>query len=244
MRRLRTKFNQLIASLSLLSLALPVVAMGDFWARKPYQNWSAEETRRMLEESPWSTSLTLGGIQTAVTSGDSPNNRGYRGEMETDPSITYILQFRSALPIREAQVRSSQLNSHYEKMNPEQKAAFDASAGKFLAVTFPDSVVVAVTFHTNVQEYESLLRNHWASQSLAKLSMSVYLNTGAERLSLLSYSFKDDTFQFVFPRPKQVQPDEKVSVEFIHPKISAIGQQRIFQTFSLKKMLMNGAPVF
>ena len=129
--------------------------------------------------------------------------------METDPSISYILQFRSARPIREAQVRSSQLNSHYDKMNPEQKAAFDANAGKFLAVTFPDRVVVAVTFHTNVQEDDSLMRNYWASQSLAKLSMSVYLNTNSERLSLLSYSFKDDTFQFTFPRPKQVSPRRK-----------------------------------
>lgn len=238
MLRPRTNFYHLIAALSLLCLAVPLAAMGDFWARKPYQNWSAEETRRMLEESPWATTLTLGGIQTGT-----PSSRGHNGEMETDPSITYILQFRSALPIREAQVRSSQLNSHYEKMNVEQKAAFDASAGKFLAVTFPDRVVVAVTFHTNVQEYESLLRNHWASKSLAKLSMSVYLDTNTERLSLLSYSFKEDTFQFTFPRPKQVQPDEKVSVEFVHPKISAIGQQRILQTFSLKKMLVNGAPV-
>ena len=242
MLRLRRRFYQLIAALLLVCLAVPVAAGGDFWAKKTYQNWSAEETRRMLEESPWATTLTLGGIQSSVTSGDAPNNRGYRGEMETAPTITYILQFRSALPIREAQVRSSQLNSHYDKMSAEQKAAFDASASKFLTVTFPDRVVVSVTFHTNVEDYESSLRNYWASQSLAKLSMSVYLNTKAERLSLMSYSFKDDTFQFTFPRPKQLQPDDKVGVEFVHPRINVIGQQRILQEFSLKKMLVNGEP--
>jgi hypothetical protein len=239
MLRLRTNFYQLIAFLSILCLAVPLAAMGDFWVKKPYQNWSAEETRRVLEESPWATTLTLGAVQTAT-----PSSRSHNAEMETDPSISYILQFRSALPIREAQVRSSQLNSHYDKMNPEQKAAFDANAGKFLGVTFPDRVVVAVTFHTNVQEDDSLMRNYWASQSLAKLSMSVYLNTNSERLSLLSYSFKDDTFQFTFPRPKQVQPEEKISVEFVHPRIGAIGQQRIFQTFSLRKMLVDGQPAF
>jgi hypothetical protein len=31
-------------------------------------------------------------------------------------------------------------------------AAFEASAGKFLAVTFPDRVVVSVRFHTNEEE--------------------------------------------------------------------------------------------
>lgn len=74
--------------------------------------------------------------------------------------------------------------------------------------------------------------------------MSVFLDAGKERLSLISYTSKDDTFQFVFPRPTKVSPDEKVGVEFIHPKIGRIGQQRILQEFSLKKMLVNGEPVF
>jgi hypothetical protein len=72
--------------------------------------------------------------------------------------------------------------------------------------------------------------------------MSVYLNTKTEKLGLMSYSFKDDTFQFIFPRPKQLHPDERVSVEFVHPRTDVIGQQRILQEFSLKKMLVNGEP--
>jgi hypothetical protein len=244
MTRLTRQLSSRLIPVSLVCVAATLAVAGDFWAKKPYQNWSADETRNIQEESPWATSLKLGGVQTSVTSGDSPNNRGYRGEMETDPFITYVLQFRSALPIRQAQVRSSQLGSHYDKMSAEQKAAFDANAGKFLAVTFPDRVVVSVTFSTNVQEYESSLRTYWASQSLPKLSMSVYLNTKTEKLSLASYSFKDDTFQFTFPRPKQVHPDEKISVEFLHPRINVISEQRILQEFSLKKMLVNGEPSF
>jgi hypothetical protein len=230
----------------LLAVCLSVVAAfgADFWAKKPYQNWSVDETRRMLEESPWATTISVAAIQTSVTSGDSPNNTGYRGEMETEPTISYNLQFRSAQPIREAQVRSSQLNSKYDAMSAEQKTAFDVSAGKFLAVTFPDRVVVSVTFHTNVQNYESLLRSYWVRQSLATLSMSVFLNAGKDRLSLTNYSFKDDTFQFTFPRPKELDPGEKIGVEFVHPNIDRIRQQRILQEFSLKKMLVNGGPVF
>ncbi len=235
--------TRLVVALSLVCLAtVPLVAGGDFWEKKPYQNWSADETQRLMEESPWATTLTLSGIQSAVTSGDSPSNRGYRGEMETDPTISYTLQFRSAQPIREAEVRTAQIGAHYDKMNAEQKAAFDGSAAKFLAVTFPDRVVVSVTFHTNVEDYESSLRNYWTNESLPKLSMSVFLNTKTERLSLLGYSFKDDTFQFTFPRPKQLGPNEKVSVEFVHPRTNVIPQQRILQEFSLKKMLVNGSP--
>jgi hypothetical protein len=240
----RSSFHRRVVSVVLVCLAVLPALAADFWTKKPYQHWSKEETSRMLEESPWATSLSLGGFQTNITSGDTTSDNSYRGEMETNPTITYNLQFRSAEPIREAQVRSSQLNSHYDAMSAEQKAVFDANAGKFLAVKFPDRVVVFVTFHTNVQGYESLLRNYWSRQSLATLSMSVYLNAGQEKLSLLGYSFKEDAFQFIFPRPKQIGPNEKVGVEFVHPRINVIGEQRILQEFSLKKMLVNGEPVF
>ena len=244
MLTLKWQLDRQIIALLMVCLAVSAAFGAEFWAKKPYRDWSAEETRRMLEESPWATTLSLSGIQSNVTGGDSPSDRGYRGEMETNPTISYNLQFRSAQPIREAQVRSSQLNAHYDKMSAEQKAAFDASAGKFLAVTFPDRVVVSVTYHTNVQNYASLLRNYWERQSLPTLSMTVYLNAGRDRLSLLNYSFKDDTFQFTFPRPKQLGPDDKVGVEFVHPNIERVRQQRILQEFSLKKMLLNGTPAF
>lgn len=242
MRLPRLRLSRGVALLLFVALALPVVLAAEFWSKKPYQNWSADETQRMLEESPWATTLTLGGIRSVESTMGVPTGRSSEGEMETDPSISYTLQFRSALPIREAQVRSMQFGSHYDKMTQAQKAAFDTSAEKFLAVTFPDRIIVAITFHTNVGDYESQLRNYWASQSLAKLSMSVFLNTNRDRLSLMAYSFKDDTFQLSFPRPKQIDPDEKIGVEFVHPRTNAVGQQRILQEFPVKKMLVNGQP--
>jgi hypothetical protein len=230
-----------IIPLLVVCVAVSAAWGADFWAKKPYQNWSADETRRMLEESPWATTHTLASVRTGTT--NSGANRGYRPDMETDPSISYNLQFRSAQPIREAQVRTSQLASKYDAMSAEQKATFDASAGKFLAATFPDRVVVSVTYRSDVLDYATLLRGHWERQSLGTLSTSVFLNAGKERLSLVNYSFKDDTFQFVFPRPKGLGPDDKIGVEFVHPNIG-LRQQRILLEFSLKKMLLNGEPVF
>jgi len=238
---LRGGFCKLVAGLLLSGLVASFAEGADFWVKKTYQDWSADEARQLLSDSPWAKTVTLAGLTTAA-SNNLENTPGV--EMESNPGISYTLQFRSAQPIREAQVRSAQLSSHYDKMSAEQKAAFDANMAKFLAVTFPDRIVVSVTFHTEVQNYASLLRVYWAKQTLPTLGTSVFLNTKSERLSLTGYVFKDDTFQFIFPRPKQVQPDEKISVEFIHPRIAAIGEQRIFQEFSLKKMLVNGAPAF
>lgn len=211
----------------------------DYWVKKPYQSWSAEETQHMMEDSPWATTLTLGGIQSIA--GGSAGGGG--DAMEVDPHISYTLQFRSAKPIREAQVRTQQLSVHYDKMSADQKASFDANAKKFLDAAFTDRVLVAVTFHSDVQNYESELRTYWTDQSTAKLSMKVFLNTGTDRLSLTNYSFKDDTFQFTFPRPKELPPDGKISVEFVHPRTERIGEQRIVQVFPLKKMLMDGQPM-
>jgi hypothetical protein len=236
MARLSSVPRIVVCLLVCMAVALTAAA-ADFWAKKPYQSWSAEETQRMMEDSPWATTLTLSGLQNVTGQGANP-----RGEMEENPSITYAIQFRSAKPIREAQVRSSQLSAHYDKMSTEQKAAFDASASKFLDATFPDRILVAVTFHSNTQNYESLLRTYWTDQSTGKLSMKVFLNTGTDRLSLMNYSFKDDTFQFTFSRPKELPPDGKISVEFVHPNIERIREQRIVQVFSLKKMLVDGQP--
>jgi hypothetical protein len=229
------------APLLLVILALPLALMAaEFWSKKPYQNWSADETQRILEDSPWATTLKIGGVNSAVMNVGTTNQNG--AAMETDTSIIYTLQFRSAQPIREAQIRSAQLNSHYDKMNADQKASFDANSSKFLAVAFSDRVVVAITFKTGDADYESRLRNYWARESLAKLSMTTFLNAPSERLSLTAYNVKDDTFQFTFPRPKQLPADGRISIEFQHPGIGIVSQQRVLQEFSLKKMLVNGEP--
>lgn len=235
--------------LCLFCLAVTLTAAAaDFWAKKPYQSWSAEETQRMLAESPWATTLTLGGVQQILGGASGglrppPGGGNTGGEEEEDPTITYTFQFRSARPIREAQVRTSQLGAHYDKMNAQQKAAFDANAAKFLDAAFSDRILVSVTFQSNVQNYQSQLRNYWAEQSVPKLSMKTFLDTGADRISLTGYSYKDSTFMLTFPRPKQLSPEGKVSIEFVHPRIERIGEQRIFQTFPLKKMLVEGQPV-
>lgn len=240
--RLRNSWYQRVVCLLLVLVCVagPLAQAGDFWTKKSYEKWSADEARDMLAESPWATTITLAGLQSNASA--PPGSPSYRGEMEENPQILYTLQFRSALPIREAQVRSSQLGSHYDKMDAEKKAAFDANSAKFLATAFHDQVVISVTFHSNVANYESLLRNYWAGQNLPKLIQSTFLNTKTEKLNLVSYGFKDDTFQLVFPRPKQLEPEGRISVEFVHPRINVIGEERVFREFNLKKMQRNGVP--
>jgi hypothetical protein len=235
-------FYKLVARLLLICLVASVAEGADFWVKKPYQNWSAEEVQQMLSDSPWARPVTLA-HPAARFSGGRDGAREGGVDQELLPSITYTLQFRSARPIREAQVRSSQLKSHYDKMSPEQKAAFDANADKFLAVTFPDRVVVSVTFRADILDHDRILRDYWQKQDVAKLSQFTFLNTGTEKLKLIDYGFQENTFQFVFPHPTQLRPDEKISVEFVSPRFWRFNEERVFEEFSVKKMMVNGEPV-
>jgi hypothetical protein len=230
----------------LCGLVVSLAAGEDFWLKKPYQKWSAEETGRLLQDSPWATTLVLTNVNrtTPTINRQGVASNTATNDVETEPSVAYTLQFRSAAPIREAMVRSSQLSARYDAMNADQKAAFDANSSKFLTATFLDRVLVAVTFRSNSQNDQSLLRVYWASQNLAKMNISTFLNAGKERLSPEGYACKDDTFQLTFPRPKQLSPDSRFSVEFIHPNIDVIREQRVFLEFNLKKMMVRGESAF
>ena len=140
-------------------------------------------------------------------------------------------------------VRSGQLRSHYDSLTPEQKAAFDASANRFLAVAFPDRIEVCVNFKSNVLNYQSQLRTYWNAQSAPKLNDSVFLDAGKDRVRLQSYMCKDETFQFTFPRPKQITADTPLAIEFTHPNVDLVHSQNLHLSLKPKKMLINGEPV-
>jgi hypothetical protein len=233
-----------IVPVLLSGLVVTLAASEDFWLKKPYQKWSAEEAGRLLQDSPWATTLVLTAVNqtTPIINSQGVATNTVSNDIEPEPSIVYTLQFRSAAPIREAMVRSSQLGARYDAMSADQKAAFDANSSKFLTATFPDRVLVSVTFRSNSQNYQSLLRVYWASQNLAKMNVATFLNAGKERLLPEGYACKDDTFQLTFPRPKQLSPDSHVSVEFIHPNIDRIRQERVFLEFKVRKMMVNGEP--
>jgi hypothetical protein len=221
----------------------------DFWVTKPYQQWSAEETAKMLKESPWAITTTLSAAVNPSTQIGSPTGpaitRDYESNGQVDPSVTYNVRLCSARPLREAIVRSSELGAHYDSMTSAQKLSFDAQANKFLAVSFDDRVAVCVNVKSNVDNYQSQMRAYWCAQTAPKLFATVFLDAGKERIALQKYACKDDNFQFTFPRPKdKITADMPLGIEFVHPRVDQIGEQKLLLNFKPKKMVVNGEPVF
>src|SRR2546425_6422288 len=121
--------------IQMVFLCLAGVALGqDFWIRKEYTQWSDEEVRKMITESPWAKDVTvrapasaLGGrgrgsgapaaadVETnAAGGGRGGRGRGGRGGGaggrdgggENGVFFTLKISWRSALPMEETVLKS------------------------------------------------------------------------------------------------------------------------------------------
>jgi len=109
-------------------------------------------------------------------------------------------------------VRLMQISQKYDQLQSEQKQAIDQNAEQFLTKTFPDSVVVFVSFNSNVREYQLELSRHWQTQTTESLKNFVYLiGSKGERIPLTSYIWAGNgrDFQFVFPAPTKIGPPRR-----------------------------------
>ena len=262
------------SSLALLALALLLVttALGqgsEVWQRKDYRQWSQAECQKLLENSPWAKTHVL--AQVVIEGLQSPTTPSPTGvpavpdptvgpvtsatadrSREQRPEIKYSVQFRSALPVRQAMVRLMQIAQKYDQMQPAQKQAVDQNAEQFLAKSFPDTAVVFVSFTSNVREYQLDLSRYWQSQTTDTLKNSVFLiGSKGERIPLLSYLWAGNgkDFQLVFPRSYKDQPaaapgDKAIQLEFTHPRIRQQKESRVLLEFKLEKMMMQGGLLF
>lgn len=201
----------------LLSFAVP--ARAQFWKKKDYHHWSAGECRKILTNSPWAQSRTFSSVQMptgmqdteaavipqGVSSTDKPATPGRQAMTE----IKYTAEFFSALPVRQALVRLNQIDSHYDKMKPAQKKAFDESAARLLAVRFPKYTVIRVSYSTNVGYWQQQLNTQWQFENTATLQKSAYLVVDGKTVRLVRYQLappKEQAFFLFFPRLTNNEP--------------------------------------
>lgn len=194
----RKMFIVLLVILGIGTLADSAVAQ-QFWDKKDYSQWSKGECKRLLEDSPWSVRHDLS------TSQFSLSERGGTGTTDgsTGGRLTYIIQLRSVLPVRQAVVRCAQFEMNYDKMGADQKRGFDARVNGFLSVQ-PEPILVHVTYDSNQTETDRSVASFWQTQTLETLKDKVFLITQAgERIAPVKFSVLPDPgreFEFEFPR--------------------------------------------
>jgi len=220
----------------------------DFWQTKDYRQWNEKECKKMLEDSPWAQDYTF--TRTII----EPLQRA-TGERagESKPQMSYLAQFRSALPIRQALIRLQQINNKYDQLAPEQKQEFDRRAAKLLNADFAEVIAVHIKYGSNVAIYDREMASHWHAQTTEKLKNSAFL-IGARGRKIPPQRFNVTTgagreFTLYFSREYEGQPlvgpqDKTIKLEFMHPRISDQSESRVLLEFKADKMIISNAAVY
>jgi hypothetical protein len=237
----------LVAGLALTSTS--VICAQQFWEKKDYRHWSKDDCQKLLADSPWAREFKIEKTTVELLQETSPADRSRVEE----PWIRYRIQFRSALPIRQAVARLSAIATKYDGYSDEQKRDFDAKSEKYISTAFPDAILVHVSYESNVTSYEGDLARYWHNQTPGQMQSTAFLmNSRGAKVELLRYVPGGGTrpeFDLYFPRQVNGQPvllpeDKNVSVELMHPTIGSLPSQRIFLEFRTSKMSVGGQLIY
>jgi hypothetical protein len=230
--------------------AVLTVQAEDFWVKKDWKTWSKEEAAKMTQDSPWakqwgqqnSTERTdLNASATAGTAGESKE------------TIQYIVQVRSAMPLREGIVRNLQIQNKYDKLDEEKKKSFDTQADAILNRTYDDVILFHVYYNCSTQATARQLAAYWQSITPESIPVDVALiNEHGLRVQPIRFvSPKSGAYEFelFFPRMVNNEPvvqagDKNLRLQFPHPRVGNFTADLALVEFKIDKMVWNGKPAF
>lgn len=206
-----------------------VVFAQQFWDTTDFRRWSKRECVKLLENSPWAqrTDVVNAYAQTGTVEGS------YHPQADR---ISFVVQFRSALPVRKALVQSTILAAEYDEMTRERKLQTDAKIEQFLTIRFPDEVVIHVHYGSNNPYWDDLLARfyqhseqyeHVAPTLRAELGT---LLVGHQRIQPIRSQVLPGArreFELTFPRRIDGKPlidpgAKSVAVEIAYPDIGSL----------------------
>ncbi|HKF21888.1 MAG TPA: hypothetical protein VKE93_09980 [Candidatus Angelobacter sp.] len=254
---MRTAFLSFVA----LVLATASFAQGP-WVKKDWKQWSKDDCKKVLEESPWAQRWSESNAKTANFATRTRGTSGVGSESELE--VYYLMQFRSALPIREAVVRQALIASGYDRLEPPKQKDMEKQTEGFLNRTYDDVIVVHVIYGSNVQEYNRDLATYWQTHyPEGTVPQEAFLNgpkgQKVSPIRLISPKGAAQEFELIFPRQVDGKPllepgDKKISVEFMVPSVGSVDSQgrvttsstdtRVFREFNVDKMTLNGQIVY
>jgi hypothetical protein len=241
------EFRRMLAAI-LIAAVLPstLVAEG-FWVKKAYQEWSARECEKILNDSPWAKSRTM----TAVFVQPQGQPSVVPGR-DSIPQITYVARLWSALPVRQAAVRRMQLDPEFSRMPDQVRKSAETRQTSVLGEKFPEHIVIRVEYSTTVTGYQRELAHYWQTRPAELWKQDVFLNTSSGRIAPVDIrvaSGGGGSFELLFPREINGEPvvkptDKSFNLDFQAPAIGAFPSERVLLEFKLKDMMMGGEPAF
>lgn len=239
------------AVIILLAFAVALALAANFWEAKPYTQWNNREANRILSESPWAHTFVLRtpNMTQVRRQAGKMANRADEGEGVMSPEMSYAIALRTALPVREAVVRTAALEQKYDNMDSAAKQGFEKQWGPFLAQQFPDKVIISVKYAATASDWDRQLAAYWQTQTLDSIRNDTFMNgPDGKRVPPTAFWVGKGAvreFQVAFPRPSDdVGRDASLSVEFKHPEVrDESGKQpssRVYAKFNFKDMQYKG----
>jgi hypothetical protein len=213
-------------------LAASSASAQGFWEKKEWKKWSADDCKKMLTDSPWAQRSAQSVSQTAqFSTRDNPAGSGGTGD-ESKLQVYYIVQLRSAQPIREAIVRQQEIQAKYDSMDEKQRAGIDQRAESVINMKYDDVVVVHVLYGSNVPQYERSLAAYWQAFPTGTVPQQVFLDlSNGKKVPPIRFNSPrtgSNEFEFIFPRIVDGEPvataEAKIlGLEFYAPTVSQSG---------------------
>lgn len=227
-------------------IAATAVTVGarDRWSSKPWQKWSVEDCKNMLQNSPWAHTWSTS-TEEFPTMGQSSEGTA----REQEPTVYYYVQLRSALPVREAVARELEIVNKYDKMDAAKQKIINTSVSSYLSRNYDDSVVIHMEYGSNVEIYQRDLMRAWQSIPRGTIPLNTYLITNngqkvtPERMEVASGA--ETAVEFIFPRlvnrkPLISQLDKSFAFQFVSPATGPFAAQRAYIEYHPPKMMFAG----
>jgi hypothetical protein len=240
-----------VGIMAVFALAVFTAGADDFWLKKDWKTWTPADCKKLLEDSPWAkrvlkenaTDVTHvpSAMQAASTEkADSGLNKG-AGE------INYIVQIRSAEPMRHAAIRQQQIDKGYDKMNDADKKAFDAKMEQLYNPP-GDPIMIHVRYYGNRPELTTFLNNAWDSLPADTIPADlVLLPAGGGKV--IPLTFLEDPggaaeFDVTFPRTALAPGIKSFKLQIPNPAMGDFGASKVVAEFKTDKMTVDGKIAF
>jgi|GEM_PF-4826664 len=221
------KSKHTIFFIAIIGLACSLFAQGP-WAKKDWKQWSKEECKKVMEDSPWAYTYKEEQAQSSQGAGGLlSTSSGTRADATIETH--YTVQFRSALPIRQAFVRQMLIDNKFDKSEEPVKQGLLKQTQPFLDRVYDDSIVVHVIYGSNVDQYVPEMMTYWQTHfPSGTVPQDAFLNTPSFKkiapIKFISPRGSAPEFELIFPRMVDGKPvigpnDKLVSVEFVTPSV-------------------------
>lgn len=228
----------------MIVLGAVVAGARDRWSSRPWQKWSVDDCKAMLQDSPWAHTWSTSSEE-MPTMGASSEGTG----REQEPTVYYYVQLRSALPVREAVARELEIINKYDKMDAAKQKTIDASVSSYLSRNYDDSIVIHLEYGSNVDIYQRDLLQAWQSLPAGTVPINTYLIVGngqkvvPQRMEVAPGA--QAAVEFILPRvvngkPLVSQLDKSFAFQFMSPAVGPFVTQRAYVEYHPSKMSFNG----